>query len=90
MSTLLSKDQVKLSELIFVTHFTHVSRHFLFTVENKKNCLGKTFLKMRSQMVKKNRGSVHKTTFKKCENKKKSKQKTMKTLRIFGGFWGQN
>ena len=29
------------------------------------------------------------TTFrKKCKNK--TKQKTMKTFKIFGGFWGQN
>ena len=33
----------------FVTHFTHVSRHFGVESRKQKNCLGKTVLKMWSQ-----------------------------------------
>ena len=40
-----------------------------FTVENKKNCLEKTVLKMWSQKLTKKSLKVHKTTFrKKLEN----------------------
>ena len=83
MATLLSKDQVKLSELN-----SDISRHSNFTVENKKKSLGKTVLKMWSQMFLKNGVSFHETTLKK-RVKKKYIYIRMKTFTIFGGFWGQ-
>ena len=52
-----------------------------FTVENKKNCLGKTVVKMWSQMLTKSGSKVHKTTFrKKCENQKKLKLNKTKDI----------
>ena len=82
---------VKIAVTHFVTHFTHVYRHFAVYCRKQKNCLGKTVFKMWSQKLTKNSLKVHKTTFrKKCEYYKKLKQKMMKTFKIFGGFWGQN
>ena len=49
----------------FVTQFTHVSRHFGLYSRKQTNFFGKTVLKMRSQIYKKNRLYVHKTTFRK-------------------------
>ena len=60
---------VKMAVTHFVTHFTHVSRHFGVYCKNNKNCWGKTVLKMWSQNLTKNGLKVHKTTFrKKCKN----------------------
>ena len=60
-----------------------------FRVENKKKYLGKTVLKIWSQILRKM--AYVSTKLLLAENaKKKLKQKTMKTFKILGGFWGQN
>ena len=49
-----------------LTHFTHVSRHFgVYCRKQKQKKLGKTVLKMWSQMLTKNGFKGHKTTFRK-------------------------
>ena len=59
---------VKRAVTHFVTHFTHVSRHFGVYCTKQKKYLEKTGLKMLSQMLTKNGVKVHKTTFrKKCK-----------------------
>ena len=58
----------------FVTHFTHVSRHFgVYCRKQNKKCLGKTVLKMGSQMLTKNGLKVAKTTFRKSAKTKINK-----------------
>ena len=83
---------VKMAVTHFVTQFTHVVRHLEFRVENKKKLFRENCFENVVSDVKKNGLCVHKTTFrKKCKNKiKLNLKKTMKTLKIFGGFWGQN
>ena len=62
---------VKMAVTFFVTHFTHVSRHFAVYCKKHKKSLGKTVLKIWSQILTKNDLKVHKTTFrKKCKNRK--------------------
>ena len=72
-----------------------------FTEENKKDCLGKTVLKMWSQKLTRNGLKVHKTTSrKKCKNLKINKNKNNENVynlwRILGtklpllvDFWDQ-
>ena len=61
---------VKMAVTHFVTHFTHVSRHFgVYSRIQKKNCLGKTVLKIWSQMLQKNGLIVHKPTLEKSAKK---------------------
>ena len=67
----------------FVTQFTHVSRNFGHYSRKQKKYLGKTGLKMWSQIYKKNGLCVHKTTFKKSAKKCKKKQKKRKTMKTF-------
>ena len=78
-----------------MTHFTHVSSHFGVYCRIQKNYLGKTVLKMWSQILTKNNVKVHKTTFrKKCE--KKHDENVYNIWRILGTkllllkeFWDQ-
>ena len=77
----------------FVSQFAHVSRHFgVYTYSRKQEkYLGKTVLRMWSQIKRKISYVSTKLLFEKsAKTKNKYKQKTMKTFRIFGGFWGQN
>ena len=63
-----------------------------FRIEaEEKNCLGKTVLKMWSQICEK-KPMCQQNYFQKKVRKLKTKKKikNMKTLTIFGGFWGQS
>ena len=81
---------VKMAVTHFVTQFTHVSRHFgVCSRKQNKNYLGKTVLKMWSQILRKMACVSTKLLLEKNEEKKEEKN-NMKTFKIFGGFWGQN
>ena len=54
-----------------------------FTVENNKKCVGKTVLKMWSQMLTKNGLNVQKRTFRKKKKKKRRKKMKKKNKKSF-------
>ena len=78
---------VKMAVMHFVTHFTHVSRHFGVYCKKKlfmENC----FENVVSDVNKKWPAKL--LLEKSAKTKKKQKTKTMKTFIIIGRFWGQN
>ena len=70
----------------FVTHVKHVSRHFEVCSKNKNTCLGKTVLKMWSQIYQKKIAYLSiKLPLEKSP--KKNIYIYIKTFTIFGSFW---
>ena len=67
----LSWDKMAVTHI--VTHLNMFLDILEFTEENKKNCLGKTVLKIWSQMLTKNGLSVHKLLLEKSAKTKKKK-----------------
>ena len=62
-----------------------------FIVKNKNNYLGKTVLKMRSQIERKiSYVSAKQLLEKSAKTKKKNKKNNHELFKIFGGFSGQN